>query len=409
MDNNVNTTGYAAKPGEHNYYQNLYNMFGGYNPIVDRNVNSLRTLGLKTGWVLLAAFFMQVLVGVVIAYSPFSDLYKEDQFYFNAIGVIAQIFYTFLPFFIFFLLSKPAERMRMKVFELPKSKELYVLAVFAGLMFCMLGNTATSIFAMILSVFKIEFYTGMEDLETPTGFVAILMNVINFALVPALVEEFAFRSVIMQPLRKYGDWFAIIATSFAFAVLHGNMVQIPFAFIAGIALGYFCIKTKSIWTGVTIHFFNNLISVIFSICSADNPEASVFIYYVVTSAIVFAGAIAMVVFKLNCSTKLKKDATGMDKNKVLKKAAFICTPTMLIAVYNAVSNSISLASIDSALGVLLLLAVCIALMTVFIKWINTVRKDTRIKTGSLYTVSFVIVIIAGVISLLTVFGRVSLG
>ncbi len=404
MYNNDYTTSSAGKPGEHNYYQNLYNMFGGYNPLVDKHFRSLRSLGFRTGWVLLGAFLMQNVAGMVIAYTPLSELYMGDAFYFHGIGAIAQIFYTFLPFFVFYILSKPAEKMRMKIFDLPKSKELYVLAVCAGLMFCMLGNTATSFLSVIFSIFGIEFNSGLEDMTAPTTAIGFIMQVINFAVVPALCEEFAFRSVLLQPLRKYGDWFAIIATSFAFAVLHGNMVQIPFAFIAGVALSYFCIKTKSIWTSVTIHFINNLISVVFTAYFEKNPEGSAFPYYLLTSAIVFIGAIAMVVFKFNCNIKVKKDATGMDKNKMLKRAAYICTPTMVLAIFNAVSTSLQLTKISSALGLMALLAACIALITVLIKWINAVRKDTRIKPGKMYTVSLVFAVLMGVLSIFSVFG-----
>ena len=64
------------------------------------------------------------------------------------------------------------------------------------------------------------------------------------------IEEFAMRGVVMQSLRKYGDWFAIIMSSLVLALVHGNMVQIPFAFIAGIAIGYAVTVTGSMWTGV---------------------------------------------------------------------------------------------------------------------------------------------------------------
>ncbi len=404
MDNNGYTTEYAGKPGEHNYYQNLYNMFGGYNPLVDKHFRSLRSFGLRTGWVLLAAFLMQNVCGLLIAYTPISELFYEDAFYFHGVGAIAQVFYTFMPFFVFFVLSKPEERKRMKIFELPKSKELYVLAVFAGLMFCVLGDTATSFASVLLSAFGIEFNSGIEDLITTSSVPAMLMSVINVAVMPAFLEEFAFRSVLLQPLRKYGDWFAIIATSFAFAILHGNMVQIPFAFIAGIALSYFCIKTKSIWTSVTIHFLNNFMSLVFSIYFVKNPDAGMFPYYLLNAAIIFVGAIAMVIFKLNCNIKVKKDATGMDKYKTLKKAAYICTPTMVITIFYAISESLNLTNISSGLGLTALLAACIAIICILIKWINTVRRDNRIKPGKMYTVSLIFTVLMGVVSILTVFG-----
>lgn len=404
MDGYEYTMNHADQTGSHNYYQNLYNMFGGYNPLIDKHFSSLRRHGLIAGSVMLICVFMQLVVFQVIRFTPLISLYQNDTFYFHAIGAVAQVFYTFLPFFIIYLLSKPSEKKQMNIFELPKSKELFLLAVCAGLMFCMLGNTATSFFSVIISIFGIEFGSGMEDLAAPSGVLEILIYAINFAVLPALFEEFAFRCVLLQPLRRYGDWFAIVATSFCFAILHGNMVQIPFAFIVGISLGYFCIKTKSIWTSVAIHFLNNLVSIIFNAYFTKNPEASAFPYYVLTSAIVFVGAIAMVLFKLNCNVKLKKDATVMAKNKTLKKAAYISSPVLIFALYNAIYTSLSLTRVYSAVGALALFAACIVVAYFLIKWILSIRKDTRIKPRKTNTAALVLTGILSALTVLMVFG-----
>lgn len=404
MDGNEYTMNYADQTGSHNYYQNLYNMFGGHNPLLDKHFASLRRLGFIAGSVMLICVVMQTVVTLVIRFTPLMSLYQADTFYFHAIGAAAQVFYTFLPFLLIYIISKPSEKKQMNIFELPKSKELFLLAVCAGLMFCMLGNTATSFFSVIISIFGVEFGSGMEDLAAPSGVLETLIYVINFAVAPALFEEFAFRCVILQPLRKYGDWFAIVATSFCFAILHGNMVQIPFAFIVGIALSYFCIKTKSIWTSVTIHFLNNLISVIFNSYFTKNPDSSAFPYYVLTSAIIFVGAIAMVLFKLNCNVKLKKDATVMAKNKTLKRAAYITSPALILALYNAIYTSLSLTRVYSAIGTLALLAACIVISYVLVKWILMIRKDTRIKPRKINTAALVLTWILSALTIIMVFG-----
>ncbi len=403
MYNYEYTTGYPNNYGGHNYYQNLYNMFGGYNPIVDKNFNAIKRLGFRTGCVMLSMFFMQILTSFVLFRTPLSELYYSDAFYMHGISSASQMFYTFLPFFVLYLVSKPSERNQMNIFDLPESKPIFVLAVFSGLMVCLLGNTANTFFSAILTVFGLEFTTGVDDVVVPTSAPAILMYIIDIAVLPALFEEFAFRSVIMQPLRKYGDWFAILMTSLIFAVMHGNMVQIPFAFVAGIALGYFCIKTKSIWTSVTVHFLNNFLSAVFGLYIDRHPDSGVFVYYIVTSALIFIGAVAMIVFKFNCNTKVKKDATVMSKDKKLKKAAYICTPTTLAAIFFAILLSLGNTNISNGMGIIMLLAACIAVICTVAKRISTVRSDVRIKAGAMYTVSIVITIIASIFIVFSVF------
>ncbi len=407
MDNNQYGA-YAADAqynnSDHTYYQNIYTMFGGHNPLVDEQYSQLRRFGTLTGLALIFSVLMQTVVGTVIGMSPFWSLYSSDVFYYHAVSTVAQFAYTFVPFFLLYLPRKAEEKQKIRFFDLPESKELFILALFAGFMFCIIGNSATSSLSVIFSMFGIDFNSGLEDLASPTSVFGFLIQIVNFAVAPALFEEFAFRGVVMQPLRKYGDRFAIIASAFAFAILHGNMVQIPFAFIVGIALGYFCIKTKSIWTSVAIHFINNLYSVIMTAYFEREPEEGAFVYYIVTAAIILVGAIAMVLFKKNCHTMLRKDTSILSKHGTIKKFAFVCAPTMIFSLFTAIYMSLSLASIGRASGMVVLIGLSVAVMYFLFKWILFARKSPLLKPRKSYTVSMVMTAILGAISVFSIFG-----
>lgn len=388
----------------HTYSQNIYNMFGGHNPLVDDRYSQLRRYGTLTGLVLIASVVMQTVIGTLIGLSPMWAMYMNDVTYYHAVSIVAQFAYTFLPFFALYLFSKREDKKEILVFDLPKSKELYILALFAGFMFCVIGNSATSSLSVLFSFFEIEFNSGMEGLASPTSVLGIILNILNFAVAPALFEEFAFRGVLLQPLRKYGDWFAIFASSFAFAILHGNMVQIPFAFIVGVALGYFCIKTQSIWTSVSIHFLNNLYSVIMTMYFEKNPETGAFTYYILTASAIFIGAIAMVIFKKNCYHKLRKDTSILAKHGTIKKFAFVCAPSMIVSLFIAIDTSLSLATVYSASGRVLLIVLGTLLMYFLFKWTLIAKKDPQLKPRRSYTVSMVLTAVLGGLAILSVFG-----
>lgn len=388
----------------HTYSQNIYNMFGGHNPLVDDRYSQLRRYGTLTGLVLIASVVMQTVIGTLIGLSPMWAMYMNDVTYYHAVSIIAQFAYTFLPFLALYLFSKREDKKEILVFDLPKSKELYILALFAGFMFCVIGNSATSSLSVLFSFFEIEFNSGMEGLASPTSALGIILNILNFAVAPALFEEFAFRGVLLQPLRKYGDWFAIFASSFAFAILHGNMVQIPFAFIVGVALGYFCIKTQSIWTSVSIHFLNNLYSVIMTMYFEKNPETGMFTYYILTASAIFIGAIAMVIFKKNCYHKLRKDTSILAKHGAIKKFAFVCAPSMIVSLFIAIDTSLSLATVYSASGRVLLIVLGTLLMYFLFKWTLIAKKDPQLKPRRSYTVSMVLTAVLGGLAILSVFG-----
>lgn len=389
--NGYNQQTYAANSGVYSYYQNLYNLFGGHNPVVDKEFEELSRRGLMTGALMLGIFMMQIVASFFLAMFSGAD-YVTDAPFSMGMGVITQIIYMLVPALVVFFMSKSEDRDKMLVFNKPKSWMLYILGVFAGLGLCLIGNAATSFFSVFLSFFGVTFLSGSEGMAIPTSAIGILIFVVNTAVMPALLEEFAFRGVVMQPLRKYGDWFAILASSFCFAIVHANMVQIPFAFVAGVSLGYFCIKTKSIWTSVTIHFLNNLLSVIFSVYFEKYPSASVVIYYVVTAALILLGVAAMIVFRMNCSIRTKKDTTVMNKHKTLKKGAFAATPTITIALFFATFTSVGLTQLTSVLGLLVMYAGLFFPVFFLLKWIRKIKTEKSIKPRKMYTASMILTI-----------------
>lgn len=391
--NNLNGTGIS---GEYSYYQNLYKMFGGYNPIVDKEIAELSRYGLRAGALLLGIFGMQLVSTLLISILPISDLYYSDITFSMSVGIMAQILYMLIPTVALFLTGRTEEKKCTNIFNSPKTARLYVLGVFAGLGLCLIGNSLTTFLSVSLNLFGVNFYSGSEDMEVPTSLFSIIVYIINIAVMPALLEEFAFRGVIMQPLRKYGDWFAILASAFCFALVHANMVQIPFAFIAGVSLGYFCIKTKSIWTSITVHCLNNLISVIFSVYYEKYPNASIWLYYIPVVTLIIIGIAAMLVFRADCGIRTKKDATVMHKHKRLKRAAFFTGPTMIIAISFIIVTTLSLTKVTNVFGILILLAGLAAVLFTLFRWIYIIRTDKTIKRRGMYVASLVLTIIASV-------------
>ena len=234
-------------------YNPQYNSGGaqggyGYQPdpsdtlrIMRREKRQIRKLGNISGLgILLFALFQFVGAGILFLLNLFDDYANStDRGY--AIGVMMSVFCIFVPFFLTSLLLKD-KRQQCLNFGKPYDMRLMFLAVPVGLMICMIGNYATN----FLSTF-VETATGITfeypDSPTPTSPLGIAMYLLQLAVVPALVEEYALRGVVMMPARKFGNWFAVLVSSALFGMMHGNLVQAPFAFIVGIGIGYFVIVT----------------------------------------------------------------------------------------------------------------------------------------------------------------------
>lgn len=150
------------------------------------------------------------------------------------------------------------------VFPLKKiSLKMVAATVTISLALALLANFFADLFVGGISLFGIKNYAEMDF--TTNNPVEIILNIIAISIIPALSEEFAFRGIILSKLRKYGDGFAVFISALLFGLLHGNIVQIPFAFIVGLGLAFVTIKTSSIVPAIITHFLNNLSSVIISI------------------------------------------------------------------------------------------------------------------------------------------------
>ncbi len=78
-----------------------------------------------------------------------------------------------------------------------------------------------------------------------------------------ILEELFFRGIILDGfLKNYEPKYAILASAFLFAVIHGNLPQGIGAFLSGLLIGWAYWKTGSVLSGIIIHLINNLISFI---------------------------------------------------------------------------------------------------------------------------------------------------
>lgn len=88
-----------------------------------------------------------------------------------------------------------------------------------------------------------------------------LSGIITVCAIPALCEETLFRGAMLNSFRGTNKWLGIIASGFAFMLMHGNPDQTVYQLALGITLGYIAWETKNIWVGVLIHGLNNFVSI----------------------------------------------------------------------------------------------------------------------------------------------------
>lgn len=228
----------------------------------------LRAEAIKLGALLLIFFgAQQGLVWLAI------ELIRDTgtaQFYNNSASM-RLLFSAAISSFIFFVISAGYCLIRRKSFarlfpfERIGTKLLAPLCV-VGLTVTLMSNYAAQLTTEVFTLFGVSNRGGdiiASGVEPP-----VFLYYLTVAVLPALAEEFAFRGVIMGSLRPYSDGLALVISSAAFALMHGNFVQIPFTFCCGMAFGFIAIRTNSLLPSIIIHFLNNALSVTYDVVTS---------------------------------------------------------------------------------------------------------------------------------------------
>ena len=283
---------------------------------------------------------LQQTVPYIFGWLGLGDVYLSNQLAQAAIETLISIFCIFIPFAITYrIISKRiSPQTEILPFEKPVSPKLFGIAIAMGILALLLSNYLTGVFIFYMDNIGIKI-TAPETQKFSGGTATFLLYIIRGAMVPALIEEFALRGVVMQPLRKFGDKFAIVMSSLVFAVMHGNMVQAPFAFILGCAIGYFVIITGTLWTGVIIHFTNNAFSIVMSVVASQMDYEVYFKAYSIFSVVaLLIGGAATALFVLNRKQypylKSRGGVTRDLKRRYFRSASktYLLNPALLVAL-----------------------------------------------------------------------------
>ena len=225
------------------------------------------------------------------------------------------------------------------------NKALFWPLVFIGVGVSAFANVVTNNIGAFFDSFGLHFEAPQFDY--PEGIFGFALSFIAIALTPALVEEFATRGMVMGTAREFGQGYALVTSAIFFALMHGNLVQIPFAFIMGIILGFAVIKTGSLVTGMVIHFINNAFAVAMSYFTENIGsviiQSLISLVYIGICALLFFVGIYLAQQREENVWSLEKSETALCAKDKLKY--FFLAPTMIIAMALTVLDCISMISI----------------------------------------------------------------
>ena len=196
--------------------------------------------------------------------------------------MISYFICLFIPFYIYIKILKKSVGSYFKVDgKLPNG--FFFLAMFTiSIGFC---TSLLPSFLDFLPDFSNVFY--QDNLQVPTTIFELFLAILATAILPALVEEFIFRGIILSELLPYGKSFAVVASAMMFGISHFSIPQFAYAFLIGIIFGYLALETGSLKTTIMIHALNNAITLFNSYIGNILSKQNQTIYLLIFNSLIF--------------------------------------------------------------------------------------------------------------------------
>ena len=162
-----------------------------------------------------------------------------------------------------------------------------------GVALCVLANIFSSFLSNLL------YEIGLPTPALPTmgdgSFWVLLLDLLVFALVPAVTEELLMRGIVLSTLRPLGNTAAVVLSALMFGLLHGNLAQAPYACLMGLILGGIYVHTASLRTVIAVHALANSVAVIMSYLRlyADSTTASLWGLIILIVVLMSGGVASM--------------------------------------------------------------------------------------------------------------------
>ena len=142
----------------------------------------------------------------------------------------------------------------------------------------LLFSTLVVFFSMFVLNIFVQWFPLEDNLSNVfSGLSNNVLGILTLAVLAPLLEEVLFRGAIQGMLMRFfgRPWPAIIVAALIFGVFHMNPVQIVYATLLGIILGWIYYRTGSLLSVIVGHVLNNSLAVVTTLLYSSAEEEAV--------------------------------------------------------------------------------------------------------------------------------------
>lgn len=120
--------------------------------------------------------------------------------------------------------------------------------------------TAMALNGVVIYLFQFIGKVPLTSIPVPRSLKELVIGILVIAVTPAICEEFMHRGLMLSAYERRGTIKGLVFTSILFGIFHFDITNLLGPIFLGLLIGYYVIRTNSIWIGVFTHFLNNTIA-----------------------------------------------------------------------------------------------------------------------------------------------------
>ena len=270
-------------------------------------------------WGLGAPLLVSIIASIILIIAGGEESALGNSVAFNVIiSIITELSF----FLVFYIISRRTQTDWVQASGVRNVSPwyLYIIAAVLGILCVFLFNPIISLWEQLLSLIG---YDISGELPMPLDSVGMLiLAIFAVALIPAICEEFLYRGLVLNGLRKYGVWVSVLTSALLFSLMHMNLQQLPYTFILGVIFGLIVYYTRNIWLSIIMHFLNNATAILIIYFIKNNSTEFVWWHILVAlgCVIVACGIIWLVVWLIKKKDNKAAEQDPLDTQTILPAA-----------------------------------------------------------------------------------------
>lgn len=273
---------------------------------------------------------LTVLILNFLLYHIDPAVFGEGETVFLTIALM-QVLFLFLPGLLYTRLRRiPISDLRLRFSSVRNIRFPIAVTVFL-----ITGGTLLSFFLSIFGISVTQSSAYSEFIPNGLSSRAIFVA-LAFAIIPAVMEEFVFRSVILREYEPAGMRTAILLSGLLYGLVHLSPAGLPVYWFSGIVLAFSAFVTRSVFIAIVIRILQNLYILFLQdsvVALFETPQDTVFLLLIIAAlallSLFFVLSQGERLLRINGERNLDADAAYLPDNRTIPVSRAVLSPSLL--------------------------------------------------------------------------------